>query len=73
VQFLVHGKNGSVEISENLARYRSENNLLDHQNIYVERLSVDDSNAANSFNILATSLNILHNYFDGPKLCSVSS
>jgi len=34
---------------------------LDHQNKYVERLSVDD-NAAKSFNILATSLNVLYNY-----------
>jgi len=36
--------------------------LLD-QNNYVERSSVDD-NVAKSFNILATNLNILHNYFD---------
>jgi len=38
---------------------------LDHQNNDVECLSVDD-NVTNSFNILATSLIILHNYFDGP-------
>jgi len=25
------------------------------------------SNAANNFNILATSLNVLHNYFDSPN------
>jgi len=37
--------------------------LLDHQNNYVERLSVDN-NAAKNFNILVTSLNVLHNYFD---------
>jgi len=36
---------------------------LDHQNNYVECLNVDD-NAAKNLNILATSLNILHNYFD---------
>jgi len=38
--------------------------LIDYSNNYVERLSVDD-NAAKSFNILATSLGVLHNYFDG--------
>jgi len=38
---------------------------LDHQNNYIERLSVDD-NAAKSFNIL-TSLNVLHNYFHCPN------
>jgi len=42
--------------------------LLDFQNNYVERLSIDD-NAAKSFNILATNLNILHNY-DRTKLFS---
>jgi len=40
---------------------------LNDQNNYVERLNVHD-NATKSFNILATSLNVLHNYFDGPKL-----
>jgi len=44
---------------------------LNHQNKLNELkgLSVTD-NAEKSFNILATSLNILHNYFDGPKLFS---
>jgi len=46
--------------------------LLDHQNNYVERLSIDD-NAEKSFNILAISLNILHNYFDGPNKIIVRS
>jgi len=40
--------------------------LLDQKNNCVQRLSVDD-NAAKSFNILATSLSTLHNYFDGPN------
>jgi len=44
----------------------SENNfvgrLLDQDN-YVECLSIDD-NAAKSFDILATSLSVSHNYFD---------
>jgi len=34
---------------------------LDHKNNYIKRLS---DNAAKSFNILAISLNVLHNYFD---------
>jgi len=37
--------------------------LLDHQNNYVENSSMM-SNAAKNFDILAISLNILHNYFD---------
>jgi len=37
---------------------------LDHQNNYVERLNVDD-NSAKNFNTLATSLSVLHNYFNG--------
>jgi len=36
---------------------------LDHQNNYVERLSVD-GNVAKNFNTLATSLIVPHNYFD---------
>jgi len=37
--------------------------LLDHQNNFVEILKIM-SNAAKIFDILATSLNVLHNYFD---------
>jgi len=37
---------------------------LDRNN-YVERLSIDDD--AKNLNILAISLNVLHNYFDGPN------
>jgi len=36
---------------------------LDHQNNFTEILKVM-SNAAKSFDILATSLSVLHNYFD---------
>jgi len=36
---------------------------LDNQNNYVEHLSVDD-NGAKNFNILAISLNVLHNCFN---------
>jgi len=39
--------------------------LLNYQNNYVENSSVM-SNAAKNFDILATSLNILYNYFDNP-------
>jgi len=40
-----------VEVSKNLARYRSKNIfVIDHQNNYVERLSIDD-NAAKFFHI----------------------
>jgi len=37
--------------------------ILDHQNNFVETLKVM-SNAAKNFDILATSLSVLHNYFD---------
>jgi len=40
--------------------------LSDDQNNYVERLNIDD-NAAKSSNILATSLTVLHNYFNDPN------
>jgi len=40
-----------------------QNNYCNNINNYKKRLSVDD-NAAKSFNILAISLNVLHNYFD---------
>jgi len=40
--------------------------FVNHQNNYVERLSVDDK-IAKGFNILANSLNVLHNYFVGPN------
>jgi len=35
----IHGKNDFAEASKILARYRSENNLLDYQNYFVECLS----------------------------------
>jgi len=37
--------------------------LLSHQNNFVETLKIM-SNVAKNFDILATSLSILHNYFD---------
>jgi len=39
--------------------------LFNHQN-YIECLNVDDKVVKN-FNILATNLNVVHNYFDGPN------
>jgi len=53
----IYRKNSFDAISKNLAIF---------QNNYVERLSVEDSIDKN-FNILETSLNILHNYFDDPN------
>jgi len=49
----LHGNNSFAELSKNLARYRSEND--------VGRLSVDDN--VKNVNIVATSLSVLHNYF----------
>jgi len=37
--------------------------MLDHQNNFVGILKIM-SNAAKNFDILATSLSVLHNYFD---------
>jgi len=65
-----------VEVSKNLTRHRSENNFIfECQNDYVKRLNIDDMAAKSnqSINILATSLNILHNYFDGPNKIIFSS
>jgi len=40
--------------------------VLNYQNYYVGRLSyLLMSNAVKSFDVLATSLHVLHNYFDG--------
>ena len=57
--FFIHENNDLVEVSKNLTRYRSENNFV-HQNNYVKCSSIDD-NTTKGFNILATSLNVLHN------------
>jgi len=39
---------------------------MDYQNNYTECLKVDDK-TAKRFNILATNLNVLHNYFEDPN------
>jgi len=54
------GKNDVVEVSKNLARYRSKNNIsLNYQYYYVRHSRM--SNAAKNFDILATSFNVLYN------------
>jgi len=61
----LHGKNDFAEVSKVLHRYRSENNFLGSSKLCtIERLWVDNS-AVKSFNILAISLNVLYNYFNG--------
>lgn len=57
--------NNSAEVSKNLDRYDSENNCLDHthRNNYVKN-SEAWGMLAISFDILAISLSVLHNYFD---------
>jgi len=59
----LHRKNDFVERSEILLGTDLKIILLDHQNNFVEILKIM-SNAAKSFNILATSLSFLHNYYD---------
>jgi len=66
---MMHGKNSFVEIFKNLIRYRSKNNFVGPQNDY--SLSIDDN--VKNFNIPATNSNVLHNYFDGPKLLALSN
>jgi len=58
---MIYGKNDFVEISKNFARCRLKIILLDHLNNII-RLNVDKT--IKSFNIIAISLNILHNYYD---------
>jgi len=58
----LHGKNDFAEIFKNLDT-DLKMILLDHQNNYVRNSSMM-SNDAKNFYILATSLNVAHNYFD---------
>jgi len=59
---IVHGKNDFAEGSKILLDTESKI-ILDYQNNFVGILKIMSS-AATNFNILATSLNVLHNYFD---------
>jgi len=64
LKYSPHRKNSFAEEFKNLTRHRSEN-IFVYIKLY-RSLSVDD-NAVKSFNVLATSLSVLHNYFDGPN------
>jgi hypothetical protein len=56
----VHAKNNFIAASKYLARYRSENDfMLSDQNNCVGNF------AANSFDVLATKLNIRYNFLNG--------
>jgi len=58
-----HGKNDFAEGSKILLDIDLKIILLDHQNNFVGILKIT-SNAAKKFDILATSLSVLRNYFD---------
>lgn len=45
----IHGKNGFAEVSKNSAKYRSENNLLNQQNNYVECFILGYNNGSFDF------------------------
>ena len=55
-------ENHFAEVSKNSGSYRSENNFIGSSK-YIEDSSMM-SNAAKCFDILATNLSILYNYFD---------
>jgi len=59
----MHGKNDFVERSKILLNIDLEIILLDNQNNFAGTLKIM-SNAVKNFGILATSLSVLHNYFD---------
>jgi len=61
--FLLYEKNDFAERSKILLNTDLEIILLDHQNNFIGILKIM-SNAAKNVNILATSLSVLHNYFD---------
>jgi len=61
--FEIHGQNNFAERSKILMDTDLKIILLDHQNNFVEILKIS-CNAAKNFDILATSLSVLHDYFD---------
>jgi len=61
--FILHGKNDFVERSKILLDIDLKIILLDYQNNFVGTLKTI-SNAATNFDILATGLSVLRNYFD---------
>jgi len=64
---LEHGKNNFAEGSKILLDINPKIILLDHQNNFVEILKIVN-NAAKNFDIVATVLSALHNYFGSSKL-----
>jgi len=66
VHLFLRGKNNLAEIFTNLATDTDLKIILsNYQNNYVKRSSVT-SKVAKNFDILATSLSVIHNYFDDP-------
>jgi len=63
---ILYGKKDFAEGSKILLDTDLKIILLDYQNNFVEILKIT-SNAAKNLDILATSLNVLHNYFDSLK------
>jgi len=59
----LHGKNDFADKSKILLDINQKIILLDYQNNFVETLKIM-SNAAKNFDISATNLSVLHNYFD---------
>jgi len=59
----LHGKNDFAEGSKILLDTDLKIILLDHQNNFIGTLKIM-SNSVKNFDILATSLSVLHNYFD---------
>jgi len=62
IPLCVHGENDFAEASKNLARY--ENNCVKLLKLLC-RSSNSEQCCKNVIDILATSLSVLHNYFDG--------
>jgi len=56
----VREKNGFAKVFKNLTRFSSKNNFVSHQNNSAKCLNID---AAESFNFLAVSLNVLRKLF----------
>jgi len=63
----MHRKNDFAEIFKILLSTDLKTILLDHQNNFIEILKIM-SNAAKNFDILASSLSILHNFDSSTKL-----
>jgi len=64
--FTIHGKNDFTERSNILLNIDPKTTLLNHQNNSVGILKIMNNDAKN-FDILATNLSVLYNYFDSSK------